>query len=289
MTPARAALDEASGRLRDAGIAEPRGDAQLLLCASLSIAREALIAAPGRCLDAGETEGYRALVDRRCAREPVSRILGKREFWSLEFGLCPATLDPRPDSETVIEAVLAWQPDREAALRILDLGTGSGCLLLALLGEYPNARGVGTDCAPAAASQAYQNAAKLGFARRARFVCTDWDQALAPGRYSLIISNPPYIPQAAIDKLAPEVANFEPRAALDGGADGLQAYRTLGPILGRRLALGGAIFVEIGAGQADRVSAVMAEFGLDRFVHSADLSGKLRCLGLHKFKSLATA
>ena len=117
MTPARAALDEASGRLRDAGIAEPRGDAQLLLCASLSIAREALIAAPGRCLDAGETEGYRALVDRRCAREPVSRILGKREFWSLEFGLCPATLDPRPDSETVIEAVLAWQPDREAALR----------------------------------------------------------------------------------------------------------------------------------------------------------------------------
>ena len=285
MSAARPLLREAAIRMRTAGIDRAEAEARLLLCAALGIAREALIAAPERCLDADQAAGFRALVDRRCAREPISRILGRREFWSLEFGLNTATLDPRPDSETLIEAALAWRPDRRAALRILDLGTGSGCLLCALLREFPAATGIGTDCAAAALEMADSNAAALGLARRARFVATDWDDGLA-GRFDLVVANPPYIPRAAIDGLAPEVALFEPRAALDGGADGLEAYRALAPRIARRLAPDAAAFVEIGIDQAGPVGRIMAACGLERFVQNPDLGGMIRCIGVQRADAL---
>ncbi len=282
MIAASTAMSQAARRLRAAGVERAEADARLLLCASLGIGRAGLIAAPERCLDDDQAAVYRARIDRRCGREPVSRILGAREFWSLDFALNPATLDPRPDSETLIEAVLAWQPDRAAALRILDLGTGSGCLLCALLSEFPAAAGVGTDRAAGAVGMARVNAAALGLADRARFVCTNWEDAVAAGRFDLIVANPPYIPRAAIDGLAPEVALFDPRAALDGGVDGLDAYGALAPRMHRRLARGGAAFVEIAQGQAGPVGAVMAACGLERFVEMADLGGIVRCLGLCK-------
>ena len=288
MTAAATALSEAAGRLRLAGVERAEADARLLLCASLGIARAGLIAAPERRLDDAQAAAYRARIVRRCAREPVSRILGRREFWSLEFALDPATFDPRPDSETVIEAVLAWRPDRAAALRILDLGTGSGCLLCALLSEYPAAAGIGTDRAPGAVGTAGANAARLGLADRARFVCANWEDAVAAGRFDVIVANPPYIPRAAIDGLAPEVASFDPRAALDGGEDGLDAYRAVAPRLRRRLARGGAAFVEIGQGQAGPVAAIMVARGLERFVETADLGGIVRCLGLREADGTAS-
>lgn len=272
-------------RLRGAGIDHAESETRLLLCAALGITREALIAEPERSIDADQAAAFGALIDRRCAREPISRILGQREFWSLDFGLNAVTLDPRPDSETLIEAAMAWQADRAAALRILDLGTGSGCLLCALLSEFPAATGIGTDRAAAAVEMAGVNAAALGLARRARFVCTDWDDGVA-GQFDLIVANPPYIPSAAIDGLAAEVALFDPRVALDGGADGLDAYRAVAPRVAQRLAPGGAAFIEIGIHQADSVSRIMSDRGLERFVQRADLGGILRCIGLRKAGAL---
>ena len=287
MIEAAAALGEAAARLRRAGVERAEADARLLLCASLGIPRAALITAPDRRLDDRQAAAYRMRILRRCRREPVSRILGRREFWSLDFALDRATFDPRSDSETVIEAVLAWRPDRSTGLRILDLGTGSGCLLCALLREYPTATGVGTDRACGAIRMAAANAARLGLAARSRFVCTNWEDAIGAARFDLIVANPPYIPRAAIDGLAPEVALFDPRAALDGGDDGLDAYRAVAPAIHRRLARGGAAFVEIGQDQADPVAAIMAAGGLERFAEAPDLSGRIRCLGLREARRAA--
>lgn len=283
MTSAGRELRLATRRLRAAEVDRPAADARLLLADSLGVGRAALIAAPDRALDPEQAAAYRRRIDRRCAREPVSRILGRREFWSLDFRLDPAVFDPRPDSETVVEAALAWRPDRAARLRILDFGTGSGCLLCALLHEYPAAEGLGVDRARNAVEAARANAAALGLAGRARFLRADWaGQGFGAGRYDLIVANPPYLRRGEIDRLAPEVAAFDPRAALDGGADGLDAWRSLAPAAAAALEEDGAAFVEIGAGQAGAVAAIMARSGLEAFAERADLGGVLRCLALRK-------
>ena len=271
-------LRDAGERLRAAGVPSPRADARLLLRAVLDRSAEALIRDPDEPVPIVATDRFLALVERRAGREPVSRILGEREFWSLGFSLVPATLDPRPDSEAVVDAALAWCGNRSDPLRVLDLGTGTGCLLLSVLSELRGATGVGTDIAEAAVAAAARNADRLGLSRRASFRRADWDADI-DGRFELILSNPPYIPSSEIGGLEPEVSLWEPKAALDGGADGLDAYRRLAPAIAGRLAPGGAAFLEIGSGQEKPVETIMAAEGLARFALKADLNGIVRCLG----------
>jgi release factor glutamine methyltransferase len=211
------------------------------------------------------------------AHEPLSRIIGRREFWGLEFMLSGDTLDPRPESETVVEAVLARLPDRTGAYRFLDLGTGTGCLLLALLSEFPRAIGVGIDIAAGAARTARRNAELLGLGGRAHFVVGDWVRAVAGG-FDAVVANPPYIATPAVARLAPEVRNHDPHRALDGGADGLLAYRAIAVDLHRLLLSGGIFAAEIGQGQADSVAAILVQNGLaiDGLAH--DLAGIVRCV-----------
>ncbi len=284
MTLAEAVTD-ATARLAAAGIEDSRRDARLLICRLLEAGPELLLAHPDRLLTAAEEGRIEAAVGRRAAREPVARILGLREFWSLPFVLNAETLDPRPDSETLVEAVLDEVADRQAALRLLDLGSGSGCLLLALLSELPNALGTGIDLSAAAVSIAVENAERLGLAARARFLRHSWNDGLdlenggpeSPA-WDIIVSNPPYIASADIAALAPEVAGYDPPAALDGGADGLAAYRDLIPAAAGVLALGGLLALEVGFDQAEAVEELVAAAALRPFRRAADLSGTERCL-----------
>ncbi|MEO3427213.1 peptide chain release factor N(5)-glutamine methyltransferase [Pelagibius sp. CAU 1746] len=274
------AVGAARDRLAAAGIEEAQRDARLLVCRLLGGGPELLLGSPERQLTAEEAGKVEAAVDRRAAREPVSRILGEREFWSLPFALNAATLDPRPDSETLVEAVLAQTAARGAALRLLDLGTGSGCLLLALLSELPKATGCGIDVSAEAVAQAAANAQRLGLAARARFLRHSWDDglSLAGGSWDIIVSNPPYIVSAEIAALAPEVAGYDPAAALDGGADGLAAYRSLIPAAAAVLAPGGLLALEIGRGQAGAVEELLVAAGLKPLRRARDLAGIERCL-----------
>jgi release factor glutamine methyltransferase len=222
-------------------------------------------------LTAEEEVRAAAATQRRLKREPVSRILGRREFWSLSLQVTPDTLDPRPDTETVVEAVLEAVPDRRAPLRLLDFGTGSGCILLALLSELPRAQGVGVDINPGAAAAAAENARRLGLGDRARFVVGDWGKEI-DGAFDVIVSNPPYIPDEAIAGLEPEV-HFDPPAALAGGADGLTCYRALGPELTRLLALDGVAALELGIDQGQAVRHILEENGLTFLRMRRDLAG----------------
>jgi release factor glutamine methyltransferase len=261
-------------------VADARRDARLLICRLLGGGPELLLSRPERTLNEEEAARVEAAVARRAAREPVSRILGEREFWSLPFALNAETLDPRPDSETLVEAVLKETVDRAAPRRVLDLGTGSGCLLLALLSELPQAEGTGIDISAAALAAAEGNAARLGLARRARFLRHSWEEGLelAGRSWDIIVSNPPYIASAELGGLAPEVAGYDPPAALDGGPDGLAAYRALIPAAAAALAPGGLIALEIGCGQAPAVEGLLAAAGLRSLRRAADLSGVERCL-----------
>lgn len=260
--PARrdTALAWATAALRGAGIDEPRLDATLLLCAVQGVGRTALIAAPDAALSADEATAFAAMIARRAGHEPVSRILGHREFWSLDFRLSAATLDPRPDSEILVEAVLDRLDDRDHPWRLVDLGTGSGCLLLTLLHELPQARGLGIDRAPGAVAMAAANAAALGLEGRSHFRVGDWLDGVA-GDFDVVLSNPPYIASAEIATLEPEVRLHDPAAALDGGPDGLDAYRALLPQAAARLRPGGLCAVEIGHDQGAAVSALMRAAG----------------------------
>ena len=211
---------------------------------------------------------YNHVLRRRAAREPVALIRGWQEFWSLRFAVSPDTLIPRADSETLVEAAVAR---RTAVASVLDLGTGTGCLLLAALTEFPQAWGVGVDLVAAAAVLARRNAAALGLLGRAGFVCGRWDMAVR-GRFDLVLCNPPYIASREVGLLMPEVARFEPRSALDGGADGLEAYRTLVAAVPGLLAPGGLAVLEVGAGQAASVCRLGAANGL-RTATARDLAG----------------
>lgn len=252
----RMAVDLAAG-----GVSTPDLDARLLLA-------QALGCAPGELLARGEAVPAPAsvalaetLLARRLAGEPVARILGRREFWSLDFRLTPQTLVPRPDTETVVEAALAACPERGAPLRILDLGTGSGALLAALLSERPNAFGIGLDRAEGAARAARDNLAGAGLAGRSAVVVGDWAASLAGG-FDLVVSNPPYIPRGDLDHLEREVREHDPRLALDGGADGLDAYRALAAALPGLLAPGGVAVLELGIGQEAAVAGLLRAAGL---------------------------
>ncbi len=251
-------LREATDALRAAGIDSPRREARWLL--------EHV---------AGDADAFRALVARRAAREPLAFLIGRQGFWTLELEVGPATLIPRADSEALITAALAARRDRHAVGRILDLGTGTGCLLLAALTEFPAAFGVGVDCAPAAAALAARNASLTGLQARCAMVCADWAAPLA-GRFDLVLSNPPYIESGAIPGLMPEVARHEPRRALDGGADGLDAYRALLAALPDLLAPAGVAVLELGAGQADSVSALASAAGFRLAALQPDLAGIAR-------------
>lgn len=235
----------------------PRLDARLLLAHALGLTRNELIRDPARAID---NAAYQALLARRIAREPLSLIVGRREFWSLDFQVSPATLVPRPDSETLIEAALAAFADRPVPVSILDLGTGTGCLLLALLSEFPSAFGIGLDRSPAAAALAKANGMHLSLAGRSAFLAADWTAPLV-GRFDLIVSNPPYIPSADVPLLMPEVALHEPRSALDGGADGYDAYRVIIQGLKSRLSPIGVAVLELGVGQAMCVADLARETG----------------------------
>jgi release factor glutamine methyltransferase len=276
-TPLSLALRDAVAALRGAGIDEAPFEARLLAAHALDTTPAALIADPPRDIGPDEGERLRALIGRRAGREPMSHLLGRREFWSLEFEVTPDVLDPRPDSETLIEAVLARRPAREARHEILDLGTGSGCLLLALLHEYPNARGVGIDISAAAIAIAARNAARLKLASRAMFQTGDWGSGLEAG-FDIIVANPPYIPSASIASLQPEIARFEPRIALDGGVDGLESYRRAVPEIARLLSNDGIVFAEVGAGQHVEVEEIFLLNGLDICGRLRDLGGIRRCL-----------
>lgn len=272
-------LDAGSCRLAAAGIPDARREARLILAHALGVEPVTILGYPERAVeDAGR---YESLIARRAAHEPLSHLTGRREFWSLDFEVTSATLDPRADSETLVETALAAIPDREASLSILDLGTGTGCLLLALLSELPDATGLGIDIAEETLAVARRNAARLGFSDRAAFAIGDWGDSLA-GPFDLIVGNPPYIPAAEIAGLQPEVADFEPRRALDGGADGLDAYRRLGPDIYRLLGSGGVAMLEFGLGQGPAVARFMSMEGLAPQGFRADLAGHDRCLILAK-------
>ncbi|MBZ9939388.1 peptide chain release factor N(5)-glutamine methyltransferase [Mesorhizobium sp. BR1-1-16] len=264
----------AAKRLTEAETVDtPALDARLLIAAVVGMAPNELVLADYRAVSMDESARIDAMLERRAAGEPVARILGAREFWGLSFNLQPATLVPRPDSETVIEAALGFidrTGGRERPLRLVDIGTGSGALLVALLSELPNAVGLGIDLSEAAARAARDNADRLGFGARSLFVCGDFAACARPA--DVVVSNPPYIESAVIATLPAEVRDFDPRLALDGGADGLDAYRVIIPPLTALLDPAGAAFLEIGFDQGDAVQRLAVEAGFAAALHR-DLSG----------------
>ena len=272
-------LCQAGQRLRGAAIEAPRLEARRLLAHVLNKSEEALLRDPRAPVPADQAQQFAALLARRIAHEPFAYLTGRVGFWTLDLEVSPATLIPRADSESLVEAALEACPDKDAALHVLDLGTGTGALLLAVLSELPAASGVGVDLKPEAAALAARNAARLGLAGRARFLAGDWAAALA-GRFDLVLCNPPYIESAVIPGLMPEVAHHEPTSALDGGADGLSAYRRIIADLPRLLAPHGVAVLELGAGQQAAVEALAKAAGLTPEACRADLGGIPRALVL---------
>ena len=273
-----AALNQGTERLRDVGIDNPRLDARLLLEVASGRSRAQVIAYPEQDLSTEHHTTYLGYLSRRASREPVSRIIGGREFWGLSIGLNEETLDPRPDSETAIETLLHKRPNAKigSELSVLDLGTGSGCLLLALLSEWPGARGLGVDQSQSALDQAAENAVRNGLEDRVRWQQNDWTDGLI-GPFDVVISNPPYIPSSDIDALEVEVRDFDPLKALDGGADGLVFYRRSAEVLGNLLHEDGIAVFEIGINQADGASKLFKEKGFS-VEQAEDLSSIPRCL-----------
>ena len=256
----REASATAALALREQGIETPELDARLLLCHAAGLSHEAYVSAPDDALAPDAAMRFGGFIERRIAGEPVSRIVGRREFYGRLFRIDPNTLDPRPDTETLIEAALSLL-DREAPLTLLDLGTGSGCILVTLLAELPKATGVGIDQSRSALDIARANAEALGMAERADFFVSNWLDAVG-GKFDLVVANPPYLSAVDMSGLAPEVRDHDPSAALDGGQDGLSAYRHIVPKLRQALRPGGIALLEIGPSQAGAVSRLFAEADL---------------------------
>lgn len=286
-------------RLTGTGIDNPQLDARLLCCHALGLDRAQLLSQSQRVLTKDEIAAIDSMITRREKRESVARIIGKREFWGLDFALNEATLEPRPDSETLVEAVLKRIQDSGFGIRekisILDLGTGTGCLLLSLLHELPQATGVGIDINPRAVEQAQTNAQSLGLDRRAAFKTGSWLTPLSPPprwegqgggsaaetnaeRFDIIVSNPPYIPASDITDLMPEVRDHDPLLALDGGEDGINPYRLLIPQLKDFLNPGGIAAFEVGQGQAEQIADLFQQNGFTNTSTHKDLGGINRCV-----------
>jgi release factor glutamine methyltransferase len=287
-----------AAEFRRRGLETPELDARLLVAQALALDHSGLAANAHRRLSVKDTGAIAALAARRLAREPVARILGRREFWGLPLRLNADTLVPRPETETVVEAALASfsvrAPDTSSAraalaseasgqrgdskVRVADLGTGSGALMLALMSELPEAFGIATDVSTAALACARDNAAALGLTARVAFVACDYGAAL-DGRFDLVVSNPPYVARYEIAALAPEVRDFDPRRALDGGIDGLDGYRAIAADARRLLAPGGTLVLELGAGMATAVTALLGAAGLGLAAPPRhDLAGVARAL-----------
>ncbi len=263
-------------RLRAAGLATPELDARLLVQGVTGASDIDMLREPGTRMSDEEEARLASFERRRLAGEPVSRILGMREFWGLAFAVTPATLDPRPDSETLVETALTLLRDA-AAPRILDLGTGTGCLLLSLLHERSDAHGTGIDISDEALAVAASNAARLGLSPRASFRCGNWTGGIE-GRFDLVISNPPYIRRTDIETLDREVREHDPRLALDGGEDGLDAYRALGTAIPDVLTQTGHAVIELGEGQGEAVRAIFESAGMAVLRIVPDLFGVPRAL-----------
>lgn len=265
--------------LAAAGIPDPRREARLLVRHATGWDDATMLVDPGRELGDDQAAALDAVAARRASREPMAYIVGEREFWSLPFRVTPATLVPRPDTETVVEAVLADIGDKTRTLRILDLGTGSGCLLLALLSEFPNASGLGVDISASALEVAKVNATRLGFDVRATFRIGDWLDGVEE-KFDVVVANPPYVPDREIPDLDADVRAFEPLSALAGGPDGLDAYRRIARRLGKVLAVDGIACFEVGAGHADSVAAIFAGQGFRIHAVHADLAGIPRAVAV---------
>jgi release factor glutamine methyltransferase len=267
-------LAEATALLAAAGIEAPAREARLLLLHAIGRPASAMLDRTERVL----APGLAALLARRADREPMALILGRQGFWTLDLEVSADTLIPRADSEAIVEAALEAAP---APARVLDLGTGTGCLLLAVLSERPHAWGLGIDLSPQAAALAARNARAAGLATRAVFLAADWATPLAPGaRFDLVLSNPPYIPTQDLAGLMPEVIAHEPPRALDGGPDGLTAYRRILSALPELMAPDGVAVLEVGIGQADEVAALARAGGLAHRATRADLAGIPRAVVL---------
>ncbi len=275
--PIRDLLMRAERLLAQCGIESARLDARLLLQHALNLTQEELLQKTEELLDVQKLAVVIRLVARRAQREPLAYITGTKSFWSLAFRVTPDTLIPRPDSETVIEAVLENVAPRSKPLNVLDIGTGSGCLLVSLLSEYTAATGWGTDISPAALDIASLNASAHGLKGRTQWLEGRWS-AGAKGPFDVIVSNPPYIPDGDIDGLQPEVSRYEPREALSGGADGLDAYRAIAAEAKALLTKEGMIVLEIGIGQKEGVASIVSHAGFTLVKVANDLAGIPRAL-----------
>lgn len=276
MPTAKELLGEARARLSAAGVAAPALDARLLLQHAANLATADLVARPEMTVSAPAAVAYQTLIERRALREPVSKITGIKEFFGREFAVSSAVLDPRPDSESLIELCLAII-DAHGARQVLDLGTGSGNLLLTLLAERRHLVGLGIDLSQDALKVAFRNANALGLSARCDLLHGRWFEPVAE-RFDLIISNPPYIETAVIDSLQPEVRLYDPRRALDGGPDGLDCYRAIAGEAAAFLAPGGHVVVEIGDGQDAAVTSIFGQNGFEPAGKRLDLTGKPRAL-----------
>lgn len=268
-------LKAARDRFAASGSATPALDARLLLQEAAGLTHEDIAAYPERQLGMAEAEGFERFAARRARNEPVSRIIGWREFYGRRFTVTPAVLDPRPDTETLVEAALAIMPQNA---RLLDLGTGSGAIAITLLAERPDCTGAAVDLSPEALAVAGENAAALGVAARLELLPGSWFEPVQ-GRFDLILSNPPYIPAGDIAGLASDVKDHDPHLALAGGEDGLDAYRQIAAGSAAFLAPGGAVLVEIGCGQAEAVEGLFKTHGFQLKGRRHDLAGHARCLG----------
>ena len=268
-------LRQGSQKLQQVGIENPRREAKLLLQYALGLSAEQIIGMPkDQPVEAGR---YRALLARRARREPLAYITAHKGFWTLDLKVSPATIVPRADTETIISTMLTYFPNRQQALSVLDLGTGTGCLLLAILAEYRCAWGVGVDINPQAVQLAYENIrhcnAHCNAEKRAWVLAGQWSDALgAEWRFDSVVSNPPYIPTTDLQTLMPEVRDYEPHLALDGGNDGLEAYRALCQRLPLVLKANGLAFLEIGINQAHSVCAIAQAYGLKVVAVTKDFS-----------------